>query len=1818
MLWMLAFATLVTQGATTDGTDGETVAISTNPVIAHPVARDTQIVIICKYTTAEIKGTVKWMHLGQEFSATQKTAVTAAAAEGALSVSHYTIAKAALSDSGEYTCSAEYTTGAVVVTPAAPLNLQVIDVVMTMSSQAAAEGSKVTITCNFEQYTGSGAPTIEWFKDDTTFTSDQIAATSEGDNCGDVQRKRYIISSTATTDTGKYKCKATYTIDGKTVIVEPEPAEGKAFYVRKLSTTAKLFHVGVGASIEIVCTVNGDEAATFKWYTSTGADLDDTNFTIDTGTFADNVQTSTLKTAAASVPNHEASYKCKATWSTSEPKLLEDSVELKVQDVTGIKDATAITQTPGTELKITCQFEAGATKVSWYRSGVEVKEEVPTADQSELEYTIATVAGSDSGVYSCEVYYTGETITGRQTKSVKVRGQIDDATIYASAGTTSVTLTCVFYGDEMNTATWHKAGSAEAEIDVEGKTEVTPGTYSSETNSLTTTFKYLTVAAEDAAAYTCKTTYVSDSSPSQSVLTLSVFTNGKTTSDNEIVTTGDPFTLTCNHSPAPPGATATLQWKKDGQIIEGYSDSNYPVTSASLSDNGGYTCTVMYGSEYDSIESEKVVQKVRESEVGAAATHLLDGAASVTITCTFRGDEDFMSSPTTWSKAGVNLENGEKYTLTPGSKDTVSEYYERMDKLVILALTHDDEGDYTCNNAYTQTEKTQTLTVYTISSVTSTNDKVDAEGPFTLSCTHSAVSTGLQVLWTKDGAEIREGITVAAEGDKKSVLTVTTASKADNGVYRCAVTFGSYGQLHKEVTQNVRLTEVTVSSHYAINGAAEYVMTCTFHGDALSTTVWKVGDTVLTDDDEYDFSTSSPTASSRLDTLTINTVEAANSGTYKCSAQYTSGAQDASKDILLTVLGITEFVATGETETKVAYGSSVTFTCSFSAFPDGSPTVSWYQNDVIFPETLSGLITAPSDSQSLYTVAAADESNNGLFQCKVTFGDVGTSASDQVTRYVRHVTPSASIFGVLELNIDISCTFYGDALGATTWLKDSGAVVTGGQYTVTPGTYQLQMRTDTLTIATLTADNAGAFTCKAAYTDGGVETSSIQTLTVTDVQLVVAVTKDPVDSVVADATVTFVCTYTVKELGADDGTFQTAWTRNGEPLDSNIVIDKTTAGTESFQVTVPAVGGWELNGDYKCTVTYGVFGDVTAESPLLVRDIPDMSDYYVGMEKEASLHVMSGEVVSLTCRVYGDQPTTITWNDGAKDLTKADAEVTDSDYADQLVESVLVIPSATYLYNVVYQSYTCKADYTDPIGSKSSVVQLGVLNVLEQPTLTAATVTLAAKSTLTMTCTFTSIALARISAGTSQSVTVQLFKVGTETHVDESYVDSVEGYEVTSHDFVLSSVEPTVSGEYNCKATYGDAGHGSVTSPNLLIFVRAHSNDKTTEIITGSDVTLTCKFEGDEVGSTSWHAAGSGSPALVDDSVYDISVVAWEPVGKSLETTLTTKALTVTTAYTCKGIYIADSAEVESTQTVNVLAVEITSSEESFSLNAGTAFTLTCSYSVLSAGAITVEWFANSQPIDNSVEYAIENKADNHHSLLKFTAETATTEMNGVYKCKVTFGSVGSHEMEVTQYLLSAAVPAPNKYSTSGQSVILSCVFHGSLGTATSWYKGESSTAIVSDDVDFTVTAGVPTAYTRTDTLTVINADSADSAEYRCSNGDSEDTQELYVISIATNPTDTIAEVDKTTTMSCVTVETTLPAVDITWTSGSGDMENTEVQLSSAPGVTSGFKVFTSTLTITGVASVLSEVYTCVVQPPDQDTFKLTSTHASFYLTASI
>ena len=347
----------------------------------------------------------------------------------------------------------------------------------------------------------------------------------------------------------------------------------------------------------------------------------------------------------------------------------------------------------------------------------------------------------------------------------------------------------------------------------------------------------------------------------------------------------------------------------------------------------------------------------------------------------------------------------------------------------------------------------------------------------------------------------------------------------------------------------------------------------------------------------------------------------------------------------------------------------------------GPASVAWFKND----KPLSSGITAPSATKSVFTAGTASKDDNGEYQCKVTYGKIGTANSAKVTQYVRYVTPAKTVYGVQTKDIDITCTFYGDALGATSWFKDASttALKTEGQYTLTAGTYKSQMRTDTLKIKTLTSTNDGVYTCKATYTAGSKETSSKQTLSVIAESLTVTATRSPADQAVDVGTkVSFTCTYTNKVMGADDGTITLAWKLNDEAMSGVGQKFETTA--DHFK-----------NGIYKCGVTYGKFGDISGSNTLLVRSV----------EHTANVYAMHNAKASLTCKAYGDEPTSITWNDGTKDYINSATEVTDSTYGNYFVESVFSIATATS------KAYTCKVVYSKSSPSKT-ITQTTTVKVL--------------------------------------------------------------------------------------------------------------------------------------------------------------------------------------------------------------------------------------------------------------------------------------------------------------------------------------------------------------------------------------------------------------------------------------------------------------------------------------------------------------------------
>ena len=138
---------------------------------------------------------------------------------------------------------------------------------------------------------------------------------------------------------------------------------------------------------------------------------------------------------------------------------------------------------------------------------------------------------------------------------------------------------------------------------------------------------------------------------------------------------------------------------------------------------------------------------------------------------------------------------------------------------------------------------------------------------------------------------------------------------------------------------------------------------------------------------------------------------------------------------------------------------------------------------------------SPSGTVSYHMISSADVSYNGEYYCHVTYGSLGTAKSSKLTLYVRSIIPTtnSNVYGVLASTVTLSCTYYGDQMGDTTWYK-TDTLVTSGK---TKGTYANYMRTDILTLSSVSSSDANSYRCSVSYTVDGVATESTQTLHIT-------------------------------------------------------------------------------------------------------------------------------------------------------------------------------------------------------------------------------------------------------------------------------------------------------------------------------------------------------------------------------------------------------------------------------------------------------------------------------------------------------------------------------------------------------------------------------------------------------------------------------------------------------------------------------------------------------------------------------------------------
>ena len=118
----------------------------------------------------------------------------------------------------------------------------------------------------------------------------------------------------------------------------------------------------------------------------------------------------------------------------------------------------------------------------------------------------------------------------------------------------------------------------------------------------------------------------------------------------------------------------------------------------------------------------------------------------------------------------------------------------------------------------------------------------------------------------------------------------------------------------------------------------------------------------------------------------------------------------------------------------------------------------------------------------------------------------------------------------------------------------------------------------------------------------------------------------------------------------------------------------------------------------------------------------------------------------------------------------------------------------------------------------------------------------------------------------------------------------------------------------------------------------------------------------------------------------------------------------------------------------------------------------------------------------------------------KYNIDSAAYTNNGVYTCKVTFGTDSVDTMTLNQYVRYIASTSA-AFAIGGRDAILSCVFYGDdLDVANTPVSWTNSGVTLTTGSDYTLSDGSydSATLTRTATLTINTYDTSKNGEYFC------------------------------------------------------------------------------------------------------------------------
>ncbi|TKR95914.1 hypothetical protein L596_010016 [Steinernema carpocapsae] len=579
-----------------------------------------------------------------------------------------------------------------------------------------------------------------------------------------------------------------------------------------------------------------------------------------------------------------------------------------------------------------------------------------------------------------------------------------------------------------------------------------------------------------------------------------------------------------------------------------------------------------------------------------------------------------------WTKDGKEVEMSARITTTYAEDGSI--------ELKVENVTKNDDGEYRCEAS------NELGTAWTEGPITVADEgALPSEGeapdflqpvrPVTVTEGETAVLEGKisgkpepKVKWYKNQVELKPDDRVKIESlpDGTQKLTIKNATMADMDEYRCEAS-NDYGDVWSDVTLTVKVAQVTEPFDKA-QVAPTFVKTleevrategdhvemeCKIVGEPMPEIRWYKDKEEISSTDAHFHQTTKNDGTARL---TIDSVELADAGEYRCEAKNPAGTARTEAPMKVATAGeeplLTEIAPEFAKELKAVQAKEdeeAVFECKISGMPQ--PQVKWFKDgeelkpgDGIVIEVLDDgtnrlkIQNAKVDDQGNYRVEATN--NAGSMSSKAPLSVTGT-----ITPY--EILPNLPIPAAEKLKLKKGLEDQKVVVGArirlsievegkpktVKWFKGTEEVVISSLTKiekVTDEEYKLEIEKSQLS-------DGGAYRVVLSTDTESIESSCQVTVTSGDVKPSFA--KGLEDETVPKGSAL------VLEIEVDGKPKQVKWFMNGSPVDESRAKVEDL-GNGKYRLTIPEMGDSDF-GDYSVTVSNDA-GEVSSKAKVTVAE----------------------------------------------------------------------------------------------------------------------------------------------------------------------------------------------------------------------------------------------------------------------------------------------------------------------------------------------------------------------------------------------------------------------------------------------------------------------------------------------------------------------------------------------------------------------------------------------------------------------------------------